>query len=76
MSEGFTETKTTTLKMFEPYKVKLTPFAKGYKIELTLNGNDYLSDLMAKKEGPIRKILEEARKLVTEELKSRILEDE
>ena len=74
--QGYTETKTTTLKMAEPYKIKLVPYAKGYKIELTLNGDEYLADLMKIKEGPIVALITEAKILIKDQLQSVMLKDE
>jgi len=75
--DGFSETKITTVKMFEPYKIKLVPFSKGkYGIELTLNGDAYLADKIKNEEGEIVKLIESAKWLITEKLNCDVLERE
>ena len=73
--QGYMESKTTTVKMQEPYQIKAVPYAKGYKIELKLNGDDYLADKMRIKEGPIIAMIREMKTIIKEELNSKVLED-
>ena len=74
--DGFAETKQTTVKLAEPYKVKCVPFAKGYRIELTLNGNEYLADKVRDKEGEIVSLIRATKELIKEELEGVLIKDE
>lgn len=73
--ETYQSSKITTLKLQEPYKIKAVPFSKGYKIELTLNGDEYLADKIREKEGAIVSLIRETKKLIEVELKGKIIED-
>ena len=73
MTEGFTETKEITTRLKEPYKIKLVPFAKGYAIEVTANLSSELVDHMLDPDGEIVQMIENSKKLITENLNSKIL---
>ena len=73
---GFQESKITLVKLNEPYKIKLCPFAKGYRIELTLNGNEYLADKVRDKEGEIVSLIRATKELIKEELEGVLIRDE
>ena len=62
--------------MQEPYQIKAVPYAKGYKLEIKLNGDDYLADRMKDKQGPIIAMIREMKEIIVNELHSKILEDQ
>ena len=74
--QGFAETKITTIRLAEPFKIKAIPFSKGYRIELTLNGNEYLADILRTKENAVVALIRETKKIIEEELHGKIIEDE
>lgn len=74
--ETYQSAKITTIKLAEPFKIKAIPFAKGYRIELTLNGNEYLADILRTKENAVVALIRETKKLIEVELHGKIIEDE
>lgn len=74
--DGFISHKETLLKLREPYKIKIVPFSKGIKIELTLNGDEYLADKMKEESGPIRAMIKEAISIIEGPLGSKLIRDE
>ena len=74
--ETYQSSKITTIKLAEPFKIKAIPFAKGYRIELTLNGNEYLADILRTKENAVVALIRETKKLIEVELHGRLIEDE
>ena len=74
--ETYQSAKITTIKLAEPFKIKAIPFSKGYRIELTLNGNEYLADILRTKENSVVALIRETKKIIEEELHGKIIEDE
>lgn len=74
--EGFQEAKLTTVKLAEPFKIKLVPFAKGSKVELTLNGNEYLADKIRESEGSIVQLIRAFKEMCETELGVKFIKDE
>jgi len=70
------EHKETLMKLNEPYKIKLVPYAKGYQLELTANLNSSQVDGMLDPDGEIVQLIENGKKLITETLGAQILKVE
>lgn len=73
--DTYQESKITTVSLKEPYKIKLCPFARGSKVELTLNGNEYLADKIKENEGSIVTLIREFKIMCEKELGVVFIED-
>ena len=71
-----TEHKETLMKLNEPYKLKLVPYAKGYQLEITANLSSGQVDGMLNPDGEIVQLIENGKKLITETLGATILKVE
>ena len=76
------ERKETLLKLNEPLKIKATPFAKGYKMEITYNLDPnnplHLDALLLPKEKSTVRLAVKAFKenIIEKDLGGRLIEDE
>ena len=76
------ETKTTTVKLAEPLKLKATPFARGYKIEITYNldpNNPIHLDalLLSVEKSTVRLAVQAFKKnIIEKDLGGRLIEDD
>ena len=76
MTEQITERKETIMKLNEPYKLKLVPYAKGYQLEITANLSSSQVDGMLNPDGEIVQLIKNGKKLITDTLGAVILKVE
>lgn len=72
--EGFSETKTTTYKVYQPIHISLKQFAKGGKIEVKFDLSFDDIDQLENPDGPWVQAIRHMKNLSINELKTPILE--
>ena len=70
---GYAETKETTVRLKEPYKIKFVPFAKGFQLEVTANLQSSQIDTMLEPDGELIQLIENGKKIIKNNLNSNLL---
>ena len=73
MTEGYTETKEITTKLFQPYKISFIPFAKGHAIKISANLTSQQIDVMLDPDTELVELAKKGKKYIEEHLNSRVL---